>query len=206
MSQQLINNGTVAGDDTGEKLFSAFAKVNANFTELYGFARTAQGRLNCLSTPTRIPASTGVGTYSTRQGFAAAVDALGTVCDLANGRLNVIAGFKRCKVSYCLAFDFKDFDDGVTLAGTVGWRGARIKNSAGQNYGNDRKQAISDSASTNPAYETPWLDIKTDGSGSAPDSVNVGDYFELYPAQSSGHPLGAGVDLASSWFVIEFDN
>ena len=35
MAQQLINNGTIAGDGTGEVLFSAFNKTNDNFTELY---------------------------------------------------------------------------------------------------------------------------------------------------------------------------
>lgn len=35
MAQQTINRGTVAGDGTGESLFSAFGKVNANFSELY---------------------------------------------------------------------------------------------------------------------------------------------------------------------------
>ncbi len=35
MTQQVINNGSAAGDGQGENLFSAFAKVNANFTELY---------------------------------------------------------------------------------------------------------------------------------------------------------------------------
>ena len=36
MAQQIINNGTTAGDGTGENLFNAFEKVNDNFTELYG--------------------------------------------------------------------------------------------------------------------------------------------------------------------------
>ena len=35
MAKQVINNGTVAGDGTGEILFSAFEKTNDNFTELY---------------------------------------------------------------------------------------------------------------------------------------------------------------------------
>lgn len=35
MAQQLINNGTIAGDGTGEVLFDAFTKTNDNFTELY---------------------------------------------------------------------------------------------------------------------------------------------------------------------------
>jgi hypothetical protein len=35
MAQQTINNGTTAGDGTGETLFDAFGKVNSNFTEVY---------------------------------------------------------------------------------------------------------------------------------------------------------------------------
>jgi len=35
MTQQVINNGSAAGDGQGENLYSAFGKVNANFTELY---------------------------------------------------------------------------------------------------------------------------------------------------------------------------
>lgn len=41
MTIQTINRGTVAGDGTGESLFNAFTKVNANFVELYGFSATA---------------------------------------------------------------------------------------------------------------------------------------------------------------------
>lgn len=36
MAQQTISRGTVAGDRTGENLFNAFTKANANFDELYG--------------------------------------------------------------------------------------------------------------------------------------------------------------------------
>lgn len=38
MAQQVINNGTIAGDGTGETLFSAFDKTNDNFVELYKVA------------------------------------------------------------------------------------------------------------------------------------------------------------------------
>ena len=38
MAQQVINNGTIAGDGTGESLFSAFDKTNNNFVELYKVA------------------------------------------------------------------------------------------------------------------------------------------------------------------------
>lgn len=36
MAREVINNGTVAGDGTGENLHDAFEKTNNNFTELYG--------------------------------------------------------------------------------------------------------------------------------------------------------------------------
>ena len=39
MARQAINNGTVAGDNTGEILFSAFEKCNDNFIELYDVVR-----------------------------------------------------------------------------------------------------------------------------------------------------------------------
>lgn len=45
MAQQVINNGTTAGDGTGEILFSAFDKTNDNFTDIYkvaGWANYAQ--------------------------------------------------------------------------------------------------------------------------------------------------------------------
>ena len=38
MAQQVINNGTIAGDGTGESLFSAFDKTNNNFVDLYKVA------------------------------------------------------------------------------------------------------------------------------------------------------------------------
>jgi len=46
MAQQTIDNGTVAGDGTGEVLFNAFEKVNDNFTELY---MTNKVRVNSAS-------------------------------------------------------------------------------------------------------------------------------------------------------------
>ena len=54
MTKQVIDNGTVAGDGTGENLFDAFAKVNENFTELYvplEVAKTAT--YSVLATETR---------------------------------------------------------------------------------------------------------------------------------------------------------
>lgn len=46
MSKQAINNGTVAGDGTGENLFSGFGKVNSNFTEVYAQSHVSYNALN----------------------------------------------------------------------------------------------------------------------------------------------------------------
>ena len=51
MAQQEINNGTAAGDGTGEILFSSFEKTNDNFTELYGVGGWAY-YVDSLATPT----------------------------------------------------------------------------------------------------------------------------------------------------------
>tara|TARA_R110000772_G_scaffold152778_1_gene263644 strand:- start:2326 stop:2817 length:492 start_codon:yes stop_codon:yes gene_type:complete len=65
MAQQLVNNGTVAGDGTGEVLFNAFEKVNENFTELYTRVKevkitsTATELKNLLATPKDLIATAG---------------------------------------------------------------------------------------------------------------------------------------------------
>jgi len=41
MAREIINNGTVAGDGTGEILFNSFEKCNNNFEELYSYAVNA---------------------------------------------------------------------------------------------------------------------------------------------------------------------
>ncbi len=41
MAREIINNGTTAGDGTGEILFNAFEKCNNNFEELYSYAVNA---------------------------------------------------------------------------------------------------------------------------------------------------------------------
>jgi hypothetical protein len=46
MAKQDINNGTTAGDKTGEFLFTAFNKINQNSTELYSLA---EGSVNAHS-------------------------------------------------------------------------------------------------------------------------------------------------------------
>lgn len=86
----------------------------------------------------------------------------------------------------------------------VGWRGCRIKDEIGKNYGNSRVSSVSSDATTNPSYTTPWLDIvPTPNASNAPNAVHIGAQIGLYPAQTSGDTLNAGVDLASSWFHIE---
>ena len=42
MTQQVINIGAGANDSTGDPIRTAFAKVNANFTELYSSRHTTQ--------------------------------------------------------------------------------------------------------------------------------------------------------------------
>jgi len=44
MAIQDINHGTIAGDETGEDLFTAFEKTNANFVEMY--AHAAEGTIH----------------------------------------------------------------------------------------------------------------------------------------------------------------
>lgn len=96
-------------------------------------------------------------------------------------------------------------DGGVTWTARatvwgVGWRGCRVKNSAGSNYGNTRIPSAGDGATTNIGYVSPWIDISTN---SAPNSIAAGGYFEFYPSQTSGYSMLCGADLASSWVQLE---
>jgi len=66
MAKQVINRGTTPGDGTGETLYSAFTKANANFTELYdedvvlaAAAATAQSTANGKEPALGNPASDG---------------------------------------------------------------------------------------------------------------------------------------------------
>lgn len=59
MSQQTINIGTVADDQTGDTVRSAFTKTNANFTDLYTNKQAASSNLTTWS---GITPGTGVGT------------------------------------------------------------------------------------------------------------------------------------------------
>lgn len=141
---------------------------------------------------TVIPNSTNpVGDYATRLVFQdTVIDTLGTIVDLANDRLLIPTGFAFCRLTYNLAWE----------SNSTGWRGCRIKNSAGQNYGNVRIPSVGASASTNNNFTSAWIPITTN---IAPDSIAAGDYFSLYPAQTSGGNLLAGADLASSFVMLE---
>ena len=50
MSQQLINDGTVANDGTGDTLRAAAIKINANFTDVYTTAQTIFATANAALT------------------------------------------------------------------------------------------------------------------------------------------------------------
>lgn len=50
MSYQTINNGTLAGDHTGEDLKSAFDKVKAMFQELYGAVGGVESKVSVTIT------------------------------------------------------------------------------------------------------------------------------------------------------------
>jgi hypothetical protein len=141
---------------------------------------------------TLIPNSVnGAGDYNTKAIFQGLVyDTLGTVIDMANSRLNVPSGFSFLRITYNIAWATND----------IGWRGCRVKNSAGSNYGNVRIPTVGNGASTNNNFVSPWIAISTNV---APDSVAPNSFFELYPAQNSGISLTAGVDLASSFVAME---
>lgn len=209
---------------------------------------------------TVIPTSAAlVGDFTTKQQFktiavGGGFDTTGTlIADTTNFRLNVIAGYKYCRVGYSIAFatpsiwaalttytlgqirkpvaggnyfyivttagtsGISEPAWGTTVGGTtadgtvvwtchsvtegVGWRGCRIKNSAGSNYGNQRMGAVSEGATTNASYMTPWLEI---AANSAPNKIAVGDYFDFWPAHTFGDDLASAADTASSWVSIEF--
>lgn len=89
-----------------------------------------------------------------------------------------------------------------TLSDANGWRGARIKNAAGNNYGNVRLGSVGSQTTTNTMCVTPWMPILASGA-TAPDSINAGDTIAVYPSQTSGQPMRCGADSASSFVQIE---
>lgn len=144
---------------------------------------------------TDVPTSVNpVGDYTTQLVFQSLVkQTVPGMVDMVNSRLNILPGFKRCRVSYTLAWDVN----------AVGWRGCRIKNSLGNNFGNVRVVSVGAGASTNNAFSTPWIEIVS-GAGSPPDTIQVGTYLDLWPAHIAGVNLICGADLPSSFVQIEF--
>lgn len=174
------------------------------------FARMNPRDANDALAPTTFATSPvdSVGVYTDKLLFPGApsvvADTVGGVADWENSRFVIPAGFKYCRVSYCLAFGV---DTTNRVASASGWRGCRIKNNGGGNYGNQRISAVSGYATTNSSYQSPWLLIvEPPESSGAPNTIAVGDSLSLYPAQTSGISLPVGADLASSWFHIEFAN
>jgi hypothetical protein len=158
---------------------------------------TVMGKAFVGSPGTTIPNSVNpAGDYTTILTFQSLVsDKRGDIIDLANNRLLVPHGFAWCRVLYNMAF----------AANATGWRGCRIKNSAGNNYGNVRIVSVGAGATTNVQCVTSWL-IVSEVASLAPDQIQAGSYFELYPAQTSGGDLVCGADTASSFVQIEFAN
>lgn len=143
---------------------------------------------------TVIPTSVNpAGDYTTKLDFQSEIrDDLGTVVDLANSRFVIPSGYSECRITYNLAW----------ASNASGWRGMRVKNGAGNNYGNVRMISVGVGATSNNNYVSPWIPILSTGA-TAPDTINAGDYFEFWPAQTSGGDLLSGADLASSFVQIE---
>ena len=143
---------------------------------------------------TTIPTSAaGPGDFTTKLLFQTLIyDDLSTVVSMVDNRLIIPTGYRRCRINYCLAWDLN----------ATGWRGCRIKNSVGSNYGNVRMPSVGAAASTNNSLVTSWINISSSVNVS-PDTIQVGDYFEFWPAQNSGVSLICGADSASSWVSLE---
>lgn len=97
---------------------------------------------------------------------------------------------------------------GVTVTVTnaaVGFRGMRVKNGTGKNYGNVRIPAIAAAnTTTNNNCVSQWIAIvDTDAPTLAPNRIAKGDYLTFWPAQTSGAAQLAGADLASSFVQLE---
>ena len=82
MARAAINRGTTAGDGTGETAFSAFGKVNDNFTELYtGFV----GKNNVATTDPVVTSDTAAGYSLGSSWFNSATGVLFEARDVTNG-------------------------------------------------------------------------------------------------------------------------
>ena len=124
-------------------------------------------------------------------------DNVGSVADLVNHRFNIppaSSGFTFCRINYSIAWQQQAAD---------GYRAARILNSEGHNYGNQRLLSVGTGATTNTQVITPWIMLNT--TNVLANQLAYGDWVALYPAHdSTTTPINAGVDYASSFFMIEF--
>lgn len=162
------------------------------------FVGTGNAQYFTGSAGTAIPTSTNpVGDYTTKLQFMGLVrDDIGTVVDMTNHRLIIPDGYSECRVIYNVAW----------AGDAVGWRGCRIKNDAGSNFGNVRILSVGASATTNTMCVTSWIKILPTGDSAiyAPNSIGVADAFSFWPAHTSTTtPLTCGADLASSFVQIE---
>lgn len=154
--------------------------------------RLIYARLGSDASGTLVPTGTA---YNTKLAFQSIIkDTHGAIADLANSRLLVPAGYKYVRVTAVAAH----------AGNAVGYRACRCYQGRGAvpkltNRANMRLLSADGVVTTNPSIDTGWLEI--DGS---PVGIQVGDYFTLYPAQTSGIDLLVGVDSASTWMQIEF--
>lgn len=172
-------------------------KVIATTTPTSGTGLGKIARMKTNAVTTSIAASTGVGTYNTVWVMnEVEIDDLGGVADLANSRFVIPTGYTKAIITYNCAWAANSVQPSAsdtTLAPIVnmGYRAARIKNSAGTNFGNQRIPAVIGNTTTNVSATTGVI------------TVTPGDWFSVYPAQTSNETLNAGADLASSWMQIE---
>lgn len=146
-----------------------------------------------VGTPgTTIPTSVNpVGDYTTKLVFQSVYRDDAGLIDLVNNRILIPSGYRECRITYNLAW----------AVNATGWRGCRVKNSAGANYGNVRMPSVGAGATTNNAFTSLWITIAPN---SAPNVVAAGDYFEFWPAHTAGVDLVCGADTASSFVQLEY--
>lgn len=113
--------------------------------------------------------------------------------DYTNHRLNILRNYRYCRIGFALGW----------TADAVGWRGASIRDSAGNEFLTERVANVGAAASTNHGRWTAWLAIAT--AAVAHHSVLKGDWVALYPAHNATTtPLSTSA--VDSWFAIEFCN
>lgn len=183
----------VSGSPTTESVRANFASAKQEIEALQN--STIIGKISGPMTPQPIPNSINpIGDFTTLLLFNDAVieDQSNLIVDVANSRLLVPPGAKFVRVSYSIAW-----------AGNItGWRGCRIRNKFNHNFGNDRLLSVSAIATTNCKFSTSLLRV-TGLLDYAPNTCAVDDYFQLFPAQTSGGDLNACTDTASTFFSLE---